>query len=64
MTLPVPLMDACDHPHDTTTRYDASRKLLSVLLVGELCGTERLIHTVRYEPRFESDSRRHAPLTR
>ena len=45
---------ACGHLHDTTTRYDHERKLLSFLLVCPVCGTERVLETQRYEPRFAS----------
>ena len=44
----------CEHLHDTTTRYDHSEKLLSFLLVCAVCRTERAIHTLHYEPRFEA----------
>ena len=50
---PVPEPAPCDHLCDTTTRYDAAQKLLSFLLVCPTCGAEKLIDTVRYEPRFE-----------
>jgi hypothetical protein len=43
----------CDHLHDTTTRYDHARKLLTFLLVCHSCGTEKVIETLPYEPRFE-----------
>lgn len=43
----------CDHLQDTTTRYDHAEKLLSFLLVCPVCKTERLIDSLRYEPRFE-----------
>ena len=46
---PVP----CDHLHDTTTRYDHGQKQLTFLLVCHVCGTERLVETVPYEPRFK-----------
>jgi hypothetical protein len=42
----------CGHLHDTTTRYDHKRKLLTFLLVCPVCGTEKLLETQRYEPRF------------
>jgi hypothetical protein len=42
----------CDHLHDATTRYDFDAKLLSFLLVCPVCGTERVVETQRYEPRF------------
>jgi hypothetical protein len=43
----------CDHPHDTTTRYDRAAKRLDFLLVCPVCKTEKLIHSLEYEPRFE-----------
>jgi hypothetical protein len=46
---PVP----CDHLHDQTSRYDAAKKQLSFLLVCNVCGTETLVETVAYEPRFQ-----------
>jgi hypothetical protein len=42
----------CDHIHDTTTRYDHVHKRLTFLLVCPTCGTERVLETLRYEPRF------------
>jgi len=44
---------SCDHLHDSTTHYDHERKLLSFLLVCPVCGTERVMETQPYEPRFE-----------
>ena len=46
---PVP----CDHLHDTTTRYDPVGKVLTFLLVCPACGTEKVVESRRYEPRFE-----------
>jgi hypothetical protein len=43
----------CDHLHESTTRYDHTRKQLSFLLVCPVCHTEKLVETVPYEPRFE-----------
>ena len=42
----------CEHLCDTTTRYDHGQKELSFLLRCAACGTEELVETVRYEPRF------------
>jgi hypothetical protein len=42
----------CEHLCETTTRYDHAQKELSFLLVCAVCGTEELVETVRYEPRF------------
>jgi hypothetical protein len=35
---------ACDHLHDSTTRYDHDQKVLTFLLV---CGTEKVMETKR-----------------
>ena len=43
----------CDHLHDSTTRYDRDRKVLTFLLVCPVCHTEKVVETQRYEPRFE-----------
>jgi hypothetical protein len=44
---------ACEHMHDTTTRYEPLEQLLTFLLVCPVCGTERVIETLRYAPRFQ-----------
>ena len=49
---PVPAA-SCDHLHVSTTRYDHERKLLTFLLVCPACGTERVMETQHYEPRFQ-----------
>jgi hypothetical protein len=46
----------CDHVHESTTRYDHDRKVLSFLLVCPVCGIERVMETMDYEPRFEPHS--------
>ena len=43
----------CDHLHESTSRYDHERKQLSFLLVCRSCGTEKLVQTIPYEPRYE-----------
>jgi hypothetical protein len=43
---------SCDHLHDSTSRYDHERKQLTFLLVCPMCGTERVVDTIAYEPRF------------
>jgi hypothetical protein len=43
----------CEHLHDSTTRYDHDRKLLSFLLICPVCGIERVMETQHYEPRFQ-----------
>jgi hypothetical protein len=42
----------CDHLCDTTSRYDHERKLLTFLLRCPVCGTEKLVERLSYEPRF------------
>jgi len=44
--------DSCYHLHDTTTRYDHKRRLLTFLTVCRTCGTEKVVETQRYEPRY------------
>jgi len=41
----------CDHLHDTTSRYDAPKKLLTFLRVCRTCGIEQVVETLEYEPR-------------
>jgi hypothetical protein len=43
----------CDHLFDPTSRYDTARKLLTFLLVCPVCGTQEIVETLAYEPRFE-----------
>jgi ribosomal protein L44E len=43
----------CDHLHDTVSRYDHTAKRLELLLTCSVCETEKLIHSLAYEPRFE-----------
>jgi hypothetical protein len=43
----------CDHFHESTSRYDHAAKVLTLLLVCPVCGTERVIETLEYEPRFK-----------
>jgi hypothetical protein len=43
----------CGHVHDTTTRYDHDRRLLTFLLVCPTCGTEKVLETQPYEPHFK-----------
>ena len=51
---PVALTHAgCSHVHDTTSRYDHAEKRLELLLTCAVCKTERVIHSLSYEPRFE-----------
>ncbi len=44
---------ACDHLHDTAGRYDHAAKRLELLLTCSVCKTEKVIHSLAYEPRFE-----------
>ena len=48
-----PQPGSCDHLHESTSRYDRRRRLLTFLLVCPICATERVIEVQRYEPRFE-----------
>jgi hypothetical protein len=43
----------CDHLHDTVSRYDRDAKRLELLLTCPVCETEKVIHSLAYEPRFE-----------
>jgi ribosomal protein L44E len=43
----------CDHLHDTVSRYDHAAKRLELLLTCPVCETEKMIHSLAYEPRFE-----------
>jgi hypothetical protein len=42
----------CDHLYDSTSRYDAARKLLTFLLVCPVCEIEEIVQTMEYAPRF------------
>ena len=50
----------CDHIHDTTSRYDHSARVLTFLLVCGVCGTEKVVERLPYEPRFEQQPSRFA----
>src|SRR4051794_5127833 len=50
----------CDHLHESTSRYDRVKKLLSFLVVCPVCRTEKVIETRHYEPRFERRATRPA----
>jgi hypothetical protein len=41
----------CDHLHGSTSRYDAAERVLALLLVCWICGSERIVETLEYEPR-------------
>lgn len=43
----------CDHLHDTVSRYDHAAKRLELLLTCPVCETEKVIHSLVYEPRFD-----------
>ena len=43
---------SCDHIHDSTSRYDHERKQLTFLLVCPVCGTEKVVDSIPYEPRY------------
>jgi hypothetical protein len=59
-----PPAQPCGHVHDTTTRYDHERKLLSFLLVCPQCGTEKVVDTQRYQPRLVPTAVPEEPLRR
>jgi hypothetical protein len=42
----------CEHLHDTTTRYDQLRHILTFVLVCPECRTERVVETLEYSPRY------------
>jgi hypothetical protein len=50
----------CDHIHATTTRYDHAERRLTFLLVCPVCGTEKVLETMPYEPRFEPSPQQRA----
>jgi hypothetical protein len=50
---PAKRADRCDHLHEITTHYNHERKLLTFLAVCRPCGTERVVETQHYEPRYE-----------
>ena len=51
----------CDHLHDSTSRYDAAEKVLTLLLVCRTCGVEKVVERLDYEPRPVWTSRGAAP---
>jgi ribosomal protein L44E len=54
----------CDHLHDTTSRYDQAAKRLELLLTCPVCKTEKLVHSLEYEPRFKPSGATVHPLRR
>jgi hypothetical protein len=54
----------CDHLHDTASRYDHAAKRLELLLSCPVCKTEKVIHSLAYEPRFEPSGATVHPLRR
>jgi hypothetical protein len=54
----------CDHLHDTVSRYDHAAKRLELLLTCPVCETEKVIHSLAYEPRFEPSRATVHPLRR
>ena len=52
----------CDHLHDTASRYDHTAKRLELLLTCPVCKTEKVIHSLAYEPRFEPSGATVHPL--
>jgi len=43
----------CEHLHEQTSRYDTVARKLTFLLVCPRCGTERIVESLPYEPRFK-----------
>ena len=41
----------CEHLNNSTSRYDAAEKVMTLLLVCPTCGIERVVETLEYEPR-------------
>ena len=54
----------CDHLHDTASRYDHAAKRLELLLTCPVCKTEKVIHSLAYEPRFAPSGATVHPLRR
>ena len=54
----------CDHLHDTASRYDHAAKRLELLLTCPVCKTEKVVHSLTYEPRFEPSRASVHPLRR
>lgn len=52
----------CDHLHDTTTRYDREAKRLDFLVFCSVCGIEKVVESMPYEPRFEPNGATVHPL--
>lgn len=53
---------ACNHLHDTSSRYDHAARRLELLLICPVCKTEKVIHSLAYEPRFEPSGATVHPL--
>jgi hypothetical protein len=53
----------CDHLYETTSRYDADRKLLTFLLVCPVCEIEETVQTIEYAPSFTAHAAPAAALT-
>jgi hypothetical protein len=43
----------CAQLHDTTSRYDAARKVLTFLRFCPVCATETVVASLPYEPDFK-----------
>ena len=54
----------CDHLHETASRYDHRAKRLELLLTCPVCKTEKVIHSLAYEPKFEPSGATIHPLRR
>jgi ribosomal protein L44E len=54
----------CEHLHGTASRYDHAARRLELLLTCPVCKTEKVIHSLAYEPRFEPSGATVHPLRR
>ena len=41
----------CEHLLEATSRYDPARKIQTFVLNCRICGTERVVEQLEYEPR-------------
>jgi len=49
----VPREAACEHFHETITRYDYESRHLTSLVICRTCGLEKVVATQYYEPHYE-----------
>ncbi|HEY2603018.1 MAG TPA: hypothetical protein VGI67_15785 [Thermoleophilaceae bacterium] len=52
----------CEHLYDSTSRYDADRKLLTFLLVCPVCEIEEIVQTLEYAPTPKAHAPAATPL--